>query len=66
MKYAFREVDFWRILLETGLSKVFHFGPRAPQSDIVKGQRLFEVVGLNECFNEGDVIERAEPKHLFV
>lgn len=38
------------------MSKVFYFGPRSPPSDIVKGQRLFEVAGLNECFEEGDIV----------
>jgi len=37
-------------------SKVYYFGPRAPPSDVVKGQRLFEVAGLNECFNKGDSV----------
>jgi hypothetical protein len=37
-------------------SKVYYFGPRAPPSDIVKGQRLFEVAGLNECFSKGDSV----------
>jgi uncharacterized Fe-S center protein len=35
-------------------SKVFYMGPRAPPSDVEKGQRLFEVAGLQECFNPGD------------
>jgi uncharacterized Fe-S center protein len=37
-------------------SKVYYFGPRTPPSDIVKGQRLFEVAGLNECFKNGDSV----------
>jgi len=37
-------------------SKVYYFGPRGNMSDIVKGQRLFEVAGLNECFNKGDSV----------
>jgi uncharacterized Fe-S center protein len=35
-------------------SKVFYMGPRAPPSDVEKGQRLFEVAGLQECFTPGD------------
>ncbi len=35
-------------------SKVFYMGPRAPPSDVEKGQRLFEVAGLQECFGPGD------------
>jgi len=37
-------------------SKVYYFGPRTPPSDVVKGQRLFEVAGLNECFKNGDSV----------
>jgi hypothetical protein len=35
-------------------SKVYYFGPRCPPSYVVKGQRLFELAGLNECFDKGD------------
>jgi uncharacterized Fe-S center protein len=37
-------------------SKVYWFGPRCPPSDVAKGQRLFELAGLNECFREGDSV----------
>jgi uncharacterized Fe-S center protein len=37
-------------------SKVYYFGPRAPPSDVVKGQCLFEAAGLNECFKRGDIV----------
>jgi len=37
-------------------SNVYYFGPRANISDVVKGQRLFEVAGLNECFKKGDSV----------
>ena len=36
--------------------KVYYFSPRAHLSDVVKGQRLFEVAGLNECFTKGDSV----------
>ena len=35
-------------------SKVFFMGPRGPPSTVEKGQRLFEVAGLHECFEKGD------------
>ncbi|MCW4038191.1 MAG: DUF362 domain-containing protein, partial [Candidatus Bathyarchaeota archaeon] len=38
------------------VSKVYHFGPRGRVSDVIKGQRLFEVAGLNECFDKGDSV----------
>jgi len=38
------------------VSKVYHFGPRGRISDVIKGQRLFEVAGLNECFDKGDSV----------
>ncbi len=38
------------------ISKVYYFGPRINLSDVVKGQCLFEVAGLNECFKKGDSV----------
>ncbi len=38
------------------IPKVYCFDPRAQMSDVIKGQRLFEVAGLNECFAEGDSV----------
>lgn len=41
-----------RVILST--AKVYFMGPRAPPSLVEKGQRLFEVAGLYECFDKGD------------
>ncbi len=37
-------------------SKVYWFGPRSPPSNVVKGQRLFELAGFGNCFDKGDSV----------
>lgn len=36
--------------------KVYWFGPRGALSTVVKGQRLFELAGLNNCFSKGNSV----------
>ena len=37
-------------------SKVYWFEPRGALSTVVKGQRLFELASLNDCFSKGDTV----------